>query len=124
MAKFKNVLLVEDDPITVMVCDKIIRNTDFAEDVQTCHNGAEALKYITDTSTVPDLIFLDLNMPVMNGWDFLQEFEGLKMDTAPRIFILSSSVDPEDIRKAGQFPIVENVISKPLTVEHLEKITA
>jgi CheY-like chemotaxis protein len=127
MAKFKNVLLVEDDPITVMVCDRIIRNSDFADDVMTCENGADAIAYIKQllsSGTLPELIFLDINMPVMNGWDFLTEFEAFDHGSKvlPRVFVLSSTVDPDDFKKAEKFHRVENVISKPLTKEVLDNI--
>ncbi len=125
MARFDNILLVEDDPITVMVCDRIIKMSGFSNEVLTKANGQEALDHlkelISSHSKLPDIIFLDINMPVMNGWDFLEEFEQVKQGLPhfPRIFILSSTVDPEDYKKAGEFSTVEGFISKPLTKEHL-----
>jgi CheY-like chemotaxis protein len=63
-------------------------------------------------------------MPVMNGWDFLEEFESIKetLPQMPRIFILSSTVDPEDYNKAKSYSAVEDFISKPLSKESLEGI--
>lgn len=129
MSKFLNVLLVEDDPITVMVCDRIIKMNDFATGVQSMQNGAEALQYLKTMAakpgaSLPDLIFLDINMPVMNGWDFLHEFQNIseQLPSQPRILILSSTVDPEDYKKAGEFSVVEGFISKPLTGNDLAKI--
>lgn len=128
MRKFTNVLLIEDDPITIMVCDRIIKMTGFAEQVQSKENGQEAIKYIKsiieDETTFPEIIFLDINMPVMNGWDFLQEFDALKskIPALPRIFILSSTVDPEDYKRAEEFDTVAGFISKPLTQEHLNDL--
>lgn len=128
MRKFTNVLLIEDDPITIMVCDRIIKMTGFAEQVQSKENGQEAIKYIKsiieDETTFPEIIFLDINMPVMNGWDFLQEFDALKskIPALPRIFILSSTVDPEDYKRAEEFGTVAGFISKPLTQEHLNDL--
>jgi CheY-like chemotaxis protein len=127
MTRFSDVLLVEDDPITVMVCDKIIRMTHFSENVTSCHNGKVAIDYlesIRDNGVIPEIIFLDINMPVMNGWDFLDAFEKVKSDypELPRIYLLSSTVDPEDFKRAKKFSLVENFISKPLSREALEKI--
>jgi CheY-like chemotaxis protein len=129
MSKFLNVLLVEDDPITVMVCDRIIKMNDFATQVQSRQNGAEAIQYLKTIAgeadaPMPELIFLDINMPVMNGWDFLQEFQNISqhLPNQPRILILSSTVDPEDYKKAGEFPVVEGFISKPLTGNDLANI--
>jgi CheY-like chemotaxis protein len=128
MRKFTSVLLVEDDPITVMVCDRIIKMTAFSDNVSSCVNGKIALEHLNRLKDggvpLPEIIFLDINMPVMNGWDFLEEFEGIKtmFQELPRIYILSSTVDPEDYKKAEAFSLVESFISKPLSKESLEKI--
>ena len=128
MPRFSNVLLVEDDPITIMVCDRIIKMSDFATNVVSCENGKTAIdhinKLVNEGKQFPEIIFLDINMPVMNGWDFLEEFEMIKdkISPMPRIFILSSTVDPEDYKRAKSFSAVDNFISKPLSKESLEQI--
>jgi CheY-like chemotaxis protein len=127
MAKFSEVLLVEDDPITVMVCDRIIKLSSFAEKVTSCENGKIAIDFLSSlqqNNKIPAIIFLDINMPVMNGWDFLEEFEVLKQQflELPRIYLLSSTVDPEDYKKAKNFSLVEDFISKPLSRESLQNI--
>lgn len=127
MAKFTDVLLVEDDPITIMVCERIIKMTLFAERVTSCQNGKIALDYllsIKENGAVPKIVFLDINMPVMNGWDFLSELDKVKSDfkEVPCIYLLSSTVDPEDYRKAKDFLLVKDFISKPLSKEALDKI--
>ena len=129
MRKFTNILLVEDDPITVMVCDRIIKMTAFAENVSSCNNGKAALEHllalVEQNKDIPEIIFLDINMPVMNGWDFLAEFEKVQhnIKQLPRIYILSSTVDPEDYKRAKSFPLVQDFISKPLSKESLQKIS-
>jgi len=127
MAKFTDVLLVEDDPITIMVCERIIKMTSFAEKVTSCQNGKIAFDYLLslrENGIVPKIIFLDINMPVMNGWDFLSEFDKVKSDfkELPYIYLLSSTVDPEDFLKAKNYLLVKDFISKPLSKEILEKI--
>jgi CheY-like chemotaxis protein len=126
MTKFTNVLLVEDDPITIMVCDRIIKMTSFAEKVTSCENGKIAIDHLSNITadSIPAIIFLDINMPVMNGWDFLEEFEKIrsKFNAMPRIYLLSSTVDPEDYKKAKKFTLVEDFISKPLSKEALQGI--
>ncbi|MFN4005902.1 MAG: response regulator [Chitinophagaceae bacterium] len=129
MAKFNNVLLVEDDPITVLVCERIIKMTGFSEVVNTMDNGKDAIEFIkekiaSDHKNLPDVIFLDINMPIMNGWEFLQHFDTIKeqLPKLPQIFILSSTVDPEDFKRAASYPTVKNFISKPLIKEHLDEI--
>ncbi len=127
MAKFTDVLLVEDDPITIMVCERIIKMTLFAEKVTSCQNGKIALDYLLSVSgkeVMPKIIFLDINMPVMNGWDFLIELDKVKskFNEVPGIYLLSSTVDPEDYTKAKDFWLVKDFISKPLSKEVLDKI--
>jgi CheY-like chemotaxis protein len=78
----KKVLLVDDDSVTLSLCDMVIKRFTFAEEVDKAQNGQEAIDYFNDivddsnnsNTDVPAVIFLDLNMPVMNGWDFLDEF--------------------------------------------------
>ena len=128
MSRYKNVLLVEDDPITIMVCDRIITMSAFADKVKSCENGKYALDYllqvIENKEPIPEIIFLDINMPVMNGWDLLEEFEKIKdqFSTLPRIYILSSTVDPEDYKRAKTFDAVVDFISKPLSKDFLDEI--
>lgn len=127
MAKFSEVLLVEDDPITILVCDRIIKMSEFADKVTTCENGKIAIDFLSSfaqENKIPPIIFLDINMPVMNGWDFLEEFELVKskFKELPRIYLLSSTVDPEDYKKAKKYSQVQNFMSKPLTKQALEGI--
>ncbi len=128
MPKYKLVLLVEDDPITIMVCDRIIMMSAFAEKVISCENGKYAIDYLKDLAEKgeekPEIIFLDINMPVMNGWDFLEEFEKVRSSYSklPDIYILSSTVDPEDYKRAKTFPAVVSFISKPLSKEVLQNL--
>lgn len=128
MARYNNVLLVEDDPITVMVCDRIIKISSFADKVTSCENGKYALDYLTNLvnqqQEIPEIIFLDINMPVMNGWDLLEELEQIKgaFSRLPRIYILSSTVDPEDYKRAKSYNAVVDFISKPLSKDFLDEI--
>ncbi len=128
MTKYKKVLLVEDDPITIMVCDRILKMTEFGTEIISKTNGHDAIAYlkhlIETKDEIPEIIFLDINMPVMNGWDFLSEFTELEklFNFIPKVFILSSTVDPEDTRKAQSYDCVVGSISKPLTKVHLEEI--
>ncbi|GMV78444.1 MAG: response regulator [Chitinophagaceae bacterium] len=128
MPKFKNILLVEDDAITKLVCERIIKIYDFSENIVFKENGKEAIDYIQELLTaqqpLPEIIFLDINMPVMNGWEFLKEYEKLltQCSHTPQIFILSSTANPEDFVSANSFKTVNSVLAKPLTKEHLDNI--
>jgi CheY-like chemotaxis protein len=122
------ILCVDDDPITLMLCKMVITKASFSNEIATAKNGQEALKYfdafktIGTTKNKPQLIFLDLNMPVMNGWEFLESFNTQEYldyhDT--KVIILSSTIDPDDLEKSKKYPMVIDFLSKPISKEMLE----
>jgi CheY-like chemotaxis protein len=128
------VLCVDDDPITLMLCKKVIEKVDYTKEVETAKNGEEAFEYFksideriknNETIQLPELVLLDLNMPVMNGWELLDSYVGLDFhllfeDT--KFIILSSTIDPTDIEKSKSYPMVIDFISKPITKEVLANI--
>jgi CheY-like chemotaxis protein len=130
----KKVLCVDDDTISLTISQLLLKRTGFAQEVDTAIDGSEALEYFerlfaeaTDpVAAAPELILLDINMPVMNGWEFLQEYNPRFRDrlTNTHIVILSSTIDPEDFALAKQYPVVAQFISKPLSVENLEELKA
>lgn len=127
------VLCIDDDQITLVLCDMVIKKAGFASEVITAKNGREGLAwfsaYFSKTNTGPKpepprLIFLDLNMPVMNGWDFLEDYLMKYSDRLPetRVVIVSSTVNPEDFSRSNRYEIVIDFINKPLTTEGLEEL--
>lgn len=123
------ILCVDDDPITLMLCRKVIVKAGFAAETDSASNGEDALKYfdalIQSKTEAPKLIFLDLNMPVMGGWEFLDHFStepytGYFNDV--KVIVLSSTIDPQDIEKARTYPMVLQFMSKPITVEMLNEL--
>lgn len=131
---FTKILCVDDDSITLMLCKKVIAKAEFSSEIDTCSNGEEALKYfenlkkekeLNTTIVEPQLIFLDLNMPIMNGWEFLDIFSKSQFYSTfseIKVIVLSSTIDPRDIEKAKQYPMVLNFLSKPITIEILQTI--
>jgi CheY-like chemotaxis protein len=120
------ILCVDDDPITLMLCKMVINKALFSKEIITAKNGEEAIKYFdtlktTDSNNKPQLIFLDLNMPVMDGWEFLESFNTTTYsefhDT--KVIILSSTIDPEDLKKSKKYPMVIDFLSKPISKEML-----
>ena len=105
MAKVKRICLIDDDHIFIYGAKRLMREINFAEDLSVFQNGQDALDYFKsqsqDSEDLPAIIFLDLNMPVMNGWEFLDAFLNLPgiptRDIA--VYIMSSSVDPRDLEK-------------------------
>ncbi|PBI85306.1 Response regulator rcp1 [Flavobacterium sp. ACN2] len=125
----EQILCIDDDPITLMLCKKVISKSSFSHEIITAQNGEEALhhfntlKYTNDQAKKrPELIFLDLNMPIMGGWEFLDHFTSSdykEFNTVP-VIVLSSTIDPEDLAKAKKYPIIIDFLSKPITQPMLE----
>jgi CheY-like chemotaxis protein len=122
------ILCVDDDPITLMLCKMVINKASFSNEIITAKNGEEALNYfktfLDKQSKKPQLIFLDLNMPVMGGWEFLDCFSTSEYSeyNTTKVIILSSTIDPEDIEKAKKYPMVLDFLSKPISKEMLEYV--
>jgi len=124
------VLCIDDDQITLVLCDMVIKKAGFAGEVITAKNGKEGLAWFSQyfsknnpepRQEAPQMIFLDLNMPVMNGWDFLEDYLMKYADRLPdtKVVIVSSTVNPEDFSRANRYEIVIDFINKPLTTDGL-----
>ena len=121
----KTILLIDDDPIANIISTRIIKRT-FSGNVVTFSNGREALDKIREcwslagpTSSV--VIFLDINMPHMDGWEFLEEFEQLPEAVRGKchLAMLTSSINSDDIERSKSYKSVKEFISKPLTADKL-----
>jgi CheY-like chemotaxis protein len=125
----EQILCIDDDPITLMLSKKVISKAGFSELIITAQNGEEALSYFNTLKyskdqpvKKPQLIFLDLNMPVMGGWEFLDHFITPDYDEFNHInvIVLSSTINPEDLAKAKKYSIIIDFLSKPITLQMLE----
>ena len=119
------VVLIEDDQAMNYYHQRLFVKQDFADEVLSYHSAKEALNGIKSLQQVTLLyIFLDLNMPQMDGWHFIEELEKLKFDSTTQIklFVLSSSVNPNDMMKAKQNSAVTDYLSKPLSIETITNI--
>ena len=119
------VVLIEDDQAMNYYHQRLFVKQDFADEVLSYHSAKEALNGIKSLQQVTLLyIFLDLNMPQMDGWHFIEELEKLKFDsnTQIKLFVLSSSVNPNDMMKAKENSVVIDYLSKPLSIETITNI--
>jgi len=124
MPAMKNFLLVDDDYIFNFLNTKMFERIGVANKIDSVLNGKQALDLLNtchqDSTALPDIILLDLNMPVMNGFDFLEAFNNVALPSKEnvRIVIVSSSADPRDVMKAKNLG-ASKYLSKPITEESL-----
>ncbi|MGN8067528.1 response regulator [Mucilaginibacter sp. 22184] len=124
-----SVLLIDDDEINNFISIKLIKKALLNTEIMACLNGKFAIEQLSDIQRkdpekMPDYILLDINMPIMNGWEFLDEYKRLNIDPQgkSKIYIISSSVFSNDINKAKSYPLVKDFISKPLNVEKIKEL--
>ncbi len=128
---FESVWLVDDDALSNYVNGLIIKTEHFARKIVTFTRVSEALAALDPASRqleyeLPDVIFLDMEMPGLDGWDFLKAFEKLPhhVKDKSRLYMLSSSINEADAKKARQYEYLNDFISKPLTREGLGAIAS
>ncbi|MEM7095368.1 MAG: response regulator [Actinomycetota bacterium] len=123
--KLSTILLIDDDDADNYIHQRTINKAGIADHVEVRINARSALEYLaSDVSAPPSLIFLDINMPGMNGWEFLAEYERLPPERRGSIVLvmLSTSDNPEDVARAQSFDSVNGYRSKPLTGDMLVAI--
>jgi CheY-like chemotaxis protein len=132
MKKLNCILVIDDDEPTNFFTQMIIEESGLATHVKIVQSGPEALEYLIKSESgdaenypSPDLIFLDINMPAMDGWEFLEEYKQIKKGTDPDkiiIVMLTTSLFPEDRSKASHMKEISGFENKPLTAENFERI--
>jgi len=128
--RFKKILLIDDDEVDIFISNKIIRSTSLADEVISKRSAEEGLNFLKSLSEtpdeLPDIIFLDLGMPMMDGYDFLNEFDTLEyaVKSKCRIVLLTNAIDPGNTmtNRIRKNPAISGILGKPLTAEALEKI--
>ena len=126
--KIESCCIIDDDPIFIYGTKRLMKEIDFCDNIIVYNNGQDALEGLVEMpesgEKVPPFIFLDLNMPIMNGWEFLDEFTQIPSNNLMKtvIYIISSSVDPRDLEKVKNYKEVNNYILKPITPKDLETV--
>ena len=114
--KAQKVFLVDDEETSNFLSDYILRESRFAPEILKFHSGEDALEAL-ETGVIPDCIFLDIRMPGMGGFEFLEELYKREMNSEKiKVVMLSSSIYSEDKKKAFSYECVVHYISKPLTM--------
>src|SRR3989337_4106465 len=129
--KYHTVMLIDDNEIDNLINQKMIEAASIADNIYT-HTGAKsAIEFLRNMEklevadkVLPDVIFLDIDMPLMDGFQFLDEFEKLSKETKEycNIIMLTSSINPQDMSKSKKYDYVKKYVNKPLTQESLKKL--
>ncbi len=122
---YKLTFIIDDDPVFVLLFKKIMQKIGQFETVLNFENGQLGLDALIEkfdnNEPFPDIIFLDINMPVMDGWEFLKALEKYKFKDELNIYMVSSSIDPTEIKKSKKFKTVKRFISKPVSASNFLK---
>ncbi len=124
--RYKTCLLIDDNYIDNFVTRRILEGSNFADKVIVTQSATEAIQSLRSGSVQPDVIFLDIRMPLMGGFEFLQEYEKIDIQGKDdiKIFMLSSSLDPADMKKSINNKFITQFIHKPLTQKALDEINS
>lgn len=124
----KKLILIEDDDVIVYLTQKLIKESKSIELLNVLKNGRKALDYFIENAKnaelLPDFIFLDLSMPILDGWQFLEEFARIKDSMAKniQIYITTSSISPKDLSKAESYDFISDFVIKPISLENFNRI--
>ncbi len=131
MKTINSICIIDDDPITIFGIKKILESVVKCDSIDTFGNGKLAIEEmesrVEKKQPIPEIIFLDINMPIMDGWQFLEEFIDLPISTAVRINIITSSIDTVDYERwqyfKGKTSHTITFNNKPLRKENLSEMT-
>ncbi len=134
MSKYHSVMLIDDNEIDNLINQKMVEAARLSDYIYT-HTGAKsAIEFLRNIeqlekniveSVLPDVIFLDIDMPLMDGFQFLEEFNKLKDSTIKKckIIMLTSSINPQDVSKSKKYDAVKKYLNKPLSQESLTELS-
>lgn len=126
--KLNSVLLIDDDEPTNFIAKMIVSKADLNNSTEAIQSGTKALEFLKKEeltyNDIPDLIFLDINMPTMNGWEFLEEYKELEIHKKKKIYLymLTTSMNDEDEYRSQKYEHVDGFLIKPLTLKAYTEI--
>ena len=126
--KLNSVLLIDDDEPTNFIAKMIVTKADFNNSTEAIQSAIKALDYLKNENLsendIPDLIFLDINMPTMNGWEFLEEYKTLSIHKKKKIYLymLTTSMNDDDQFRSEKYEHVDGFLIKPLTIKSYTEI--
>ena len=129
MSERYHFIIIDDDRYNNIICNAVLKKRPFAATISLFESADEGMSYIQQNYSekqdeLKTVLLLDINMPLKNGWEFMNDFEMLDATIREqfRVFMLSSSIDENDFSRASQNPNVQNYIVKPLTVEKISNL--
>jgi response regulator of citrate/malate metabolism len=121
--KINKIFLLDDDPIVNIINEQLFRKFNASKQYIVCRTSQEAVDYINSANPLPEIVIIDLNIPLINGFDFLDKFYDKFLNNLS-VYILTSSINPIDYNKAMGYPFVKGYLKKPLTRDIVQKIIA
>ncbi|WP_179351544.1 response regulator [Winogradskyella vidalii] len=126
MNKIDIACIIDDNPIFIFGAKRMMELSNFCNSFMVFKNGQEAINNLkvlmSSGESIPEIILLDINMPIMDGWQFLDEFTTIESHKLITIYIVSSSIDPVDMNRAKHYENVSNYIIKPISLETLNTL--
>ncbi|MBK0383310.1 response regulator [Pedobacter sp. SD-b] len=126
--KVQIAFIIDDDEVYIYAIRRLIKIQNLCDEILVFTDGQQAVDYLSehkdDISRLPDVIMIDVNMPILDGWGFIDEFQKMNItETKPmKLFMISSSIDSRDVKKAKEIAIIEKYIFKPITFEELKEV--
>lgn len=125
-----NVLIIDDNQIDLLINQRVVKNLMPEAEIKSCISAIDAIKHLEELynsqqiNKLPDIILLDIRMPIMDGFEFLeklQESPSIQVKV-PQVLMVTSSIDPQDVQRSNEHPLVKGFIGKPLKINALQEI--